>query len=86
MAAPRIRLSILPGDRGGRVLVTILIGAAILVPVCNLALPATSPFHIPTYLVSLMGKYLAFALLAVSVDLIWGFCGIVKEPDTISLA
>ncbi len=78
MAGPGIRFAILRGDNGGRALVTILVAAAIVVPVCNLAVPATSPFHVPTYLVSLMGKYLAFALLAVSVDLIWGFCGILS--------
>ncbi|MDP7539441.1 MAG: urea ABC transporter permease subunit UrtC, partial [Alphaproteobacteria bacterium] len=41
-------------------------------------LPATSPFHVPTYMVSLFGKYLCFALLALSVDLIWGYCGILS--------
>ena len=34
--------------------------------------------HIPTYVVSLCGKYLTFALLALSVDLIWGYCGILS--------
>ncbi len=56
----------------------VLVGAAVLVPLLNQALPDTSPFHVPTYLVSLLGKYLCFALLALSVDLIWGFCGILS--------
>ena len=78
MNRPANRFSFLPGDAGGRILVAILIAAAILVPLANMALPASSPFHVPTYLVTLIGKYLAFALLAVSVDLIWGFCGILS--------
>ena len=52
--------------------------AAVLVPVLNLALPAASPFHLSDHLVPLLGKYLCFALLALSVDLIWGFCGILS--------
>ncbi len=48
------------------------------VPVLNLAVPEGSGLHLPTYLVSLFGKYLAYALLAVSLDLVWGNCGILS--------
>ncbi len=51
-------------------------GAA--VPLLNLVLPSESPFHVPTYLVTLVGKYLCYALLALAVDLIWGYCGILS--------
>ncbi len=57
---------------------TLVLGAAVLVPVLNLAVPAGSPFHVSDYLVPLLGKYLCFALLAIAVDLIWGFCGILS--------
>ena len=63
---------------GVKVTLAVLLTVAVLVPLLNLALPAGSPFHVPTYLVSLLGKYLCFALLALSVDLIWGFCGILS--------
>lgn len=63
---------------GAKITLAVLLGVAVLVPLSNLALPAGSTFHIPTYLVSLLGKYLCFALLALSVDLIWGFCGILS--------
>src|SRR3990167_2534282 len=66
------------GDRGGLVLLTVLAAAAVLVPVLNLLVPPTAAFHVPTYLVSLLGKYLCYALLALSVDLVWGFCGILS--------
>jgi urea transport system permease protein len=51
---------------------------AIMVPVLNLAIPESSTFHIPTYLVALWGKYLSYALLAVALDLVWGYCGILS--------
>jgi urea transport system permease protein len=37
-----------------------------------------SPLHVSTYALTLIGKYLALAMLALSVDLIWGFCGILS--------
>jgi urea transport system permease protein len=66
------------GNRAGIITVLLLLLAVVLVPVLNLAMPADSAVHIPTWVVSLLGKYLAFALLALSVDLIWGYCGILS--------
>ena len=34
--------------------------------------------HVPTYVVALVGKYLCFAMLALAVDLVWGFAGILS--------
>ena len=65
-------------DRGSTVFLIAIAAIAILIPVLHLALPPTSPFHVPTYLVSLFGKYGCYALLALSIDLIWGFCGILS--------
>ena len=56
----------------------ILAVIAIAVPIMHLALPADHPLHLSGYAVALMGKYLCFALLALSVDLIWGYCGILS--------
>ena len=81
MAAPRPLLpsvSFLLADRGGLVLLAVLAASAVLVPVLNLAVSPASALHVPTYMVSLLGKYLTFALLALSVDLIWGYCGILS--------
>ncbi|WP_158811719.1 urea ABC transporter permease subunit UrtC [Beijerinckia sp. L45] len=55
-----------------------LVALAILVPLLLLALPESSALHVPSYLVALFGKYLCFALLAVSLDLVWGYCGILS--------
>jgi urea transport system permease protein len=45
---------------------------------CNLVLPPDSPWYVGNYTLNLWGKYLCYALLALSVDLIWGFCGILS--------
>ncbi|MFP6837293.1 MAG: urea ABC transporter permease subunit UrtC [Pseudomonadales bacterium] len=55
-----------------------LLFAAVIVPLCNLAVPAESALHLSTYSVTLLGKYLCFALLALSLDLVWGYCGILS--------
>jgi len=65
-------------DGRGRIFLGLLIGLAAVVPVLNLALPATSPFHVSTATVALWGKYLCYALLALSLDLVWGYCGILS--------
>jgi len=52
--------------------------AAVAVPLLNLVVPSENVLHLPDYLVTLLGKYLCFALLALSVDLVWGFCGILS--------
>jgi urea transport system permease protein len=74
----RSGFSFLLTDTGGKWLLGIILAAIILVPVLNLYAPEGSFFHVPTYMVSLFGKYLTFALLALSVDLIWGYCGILS--------
>ena len=51
---------------------------AVVVPILNLAVPLASPFHLSTYGLTLVGKYFCYALLALAVDLIWGYCGILS--------
>ncbi len=60
------------------VAVAILLGIAVLVPALNLLTPPDSAFHIPTYVMALFGKYLCYALLALALDLVWGYCGILS--------
>ena len=50
----------------------------IVVPLLNQVVPASSAFHVSAYGLTLVGKYLCYALLALSVDLIWGYCGILS--------
>ncbi len=65
-------------DRGetGFLLALVLVGAG--VPILNLLVPASSELHLSTFGITLIGKYLCYAMLALSVDLIWGYCGILS--------
>ncbi|KZE34361.1 urea ABC transporter permease subunit UrtC [Chelatococcus daeguensis] len=65
-------------DGKGAIFLGVLAALAVLVPLSNLFLPETSPLHVPTYAVSLLGKYLSYALLALALDLVWGYCGILS--------
>ena len=65
-------------DRGAAIFLAVLGAFAIAVPVCNLLVPVGSALHVSTYLVALLGKYICYALLALSIDLIWGYAGILS--------
>jgi urea transport system permease protein len=69
---------VLKDDRGGQLLLLFLTAVAIVIPLLNLLVPEGNPFHVTTYTVSLFGKYLTYALLAVAVDLVWGYLGILS--------
>jgi urea transport system permease protein len=65
-------------DKTGWIFLAVLAGALAFVPYANLSLPESSPYHVPTYTVELLGKYLCYAILALSIDLVWGYCGILS--------
>ena len=65
-------------DRGSTLFLVLLGAFAIAIPVLNLLVPATSSLHVSTYLVALLGKYICYGLLALSIDLIWGYVGILS--------
>jgi urea transport system permease protein len=54
----------------------LVMGGALLLAALNLEVAPTSQLHVSTYVVSLTGKYLCYAMLALAVDLVWGFAGI----------
>ena len=65
-------------DRSATIFLLIVAAVGILLPLSNLLLPADSMFQVPTYLLALFGKYVCYAILALSIDLIWGYCGILS--------
>ena len=65
-------------DRHGKTFLLVLATLAILVLLLNTALPASSALHLSTYTVGLLGKYMCYAMLAMAVDLVWGYCGILS--------
>lgn len=65
-------------DRVGRYLIGGIVIATLVIAFLNLAMPEGSALHVPTYVVALLGKYLCYALLALALDLVWGYCGILS--------
>ena len=73
MSTPLLRL-----DRLGVAFLVVTLGAAALAPVLALVVPRNSAFAMPPYVVALLGKYMCYAILALALDLVWGYCGILS--------
>ncbi len=58
--------------------ISLLLISALAIPFANMVLPEGSPLHLPNYLVPLLGKYVTYATLALALDLVWGYCGILS--------
>lgn len=69
---------ILKNDTGGKIFLSILLLVTILVPFLNMGVSPDHPLHLSTYAVTIIGKYLTYALLAIAVDLVWGYLGILS--------
>jgi urea transport system permease protein len=50
----------------------------VVVPALHLALPATHPLHVSSFWITLLGKFMCFAVVALAMDLIWGYTGILS--------
>ena len=64
--------------RGWQLLAFLSILVLVFVPIAALWIPETSPFHASSFSLTLVGKILCFALAAVALDLVWGYCGILS--------
>jgi len=71
-------ISRLYGPRGWIVFGAFAFVLFALVPLANLALPATSPLHVSAYWVTLAGKIMCYAIVALAMDLVWGYAGILS--------
>src|ERR1700756_955400 len=65
-------------DRSATIFLLVVAACGVLIPLSNLLLPSGSMLQVPTYLVALFGKYVCYAILALAIDLIWGYCGILS--------
>ncbi len=65
-------------DRTVWITLVLLIGGTVVLAALNLGTAPTSAMHVPTYVIALVGKYLCYAMLALAVDLVWGFAGILS--------
>lgn len=71
-------LQIMENDLGGKIVLSFLAIIVAYVAIANLFLPSDSVFYMSTYTVTLLGKYISFALLALALDLVWGYIGILS--------
>ena len=66
------------GDSIGKYMIYVLLASIIILPSLHILPDEGSFFYISGYTISLLGKYLCFALLALSLDLVWGYAGILS--------
>ncbi len=64
--------------RGWTVIAICALVLFVAVPCANLLVPPSSPFHLSAYWVSLIGKIMCYAIVALAMDLIWGYAGILS--------
>jgi urea transport system permease protein len=57
---------------------TFLAAALVAVPLLHLLVPPESAFHVSAYAITLFGKIMCYAIVAVAMDLIWGYGGILS--------
>jgi urea transport system permease protein len=65
-------------DRGSVWFLGVLTVVTIAVAFLNQAVPSSSGFHVSAFGITLIGKYLCYGMLALALDLIWGYCGILS--------
>ena len=79
MIPPSLLRAALPQSAATAALLAICaLALIVVVPVLNLVVPPSSPLHLADYMVPLLGKYLCYALLALALDLVWGYCGVLS--------
>jgi urea transport system permease protein len=76
MKLPTFKL--LWGDRGTAIFLAMIALLGVLVPLLHVLPDEGSALQLSGYTMTLMGKYMTYALLAVAVDLVWGYCGILS--------
>jgi urea transport system permease protein len=64
--------------RGWMLLALFALVTLVLVPVFNLIVPAGHPLHLSAYWIALIGKIMCYAIVALAMDLIWGYAGILS--------
>ena len=72
------QIAILHSFRGWLLTFGLLFAAIILIPILNVFVSEESFLHVPDYMFPLLGKYLCYAMVALAVDLIWGYTGILS--------
>jgi urea transport system permease protein len=66
------------GPRGWTAVGAAAVVLFVLVPLLSLAVPSDSAVHVSAYWLTLIGKIMCFATVAIAMDLIWGYTGILS--------
>mgnify|MGYP000851728313 CR=1 FL=1 len=66
------------GRRGWALCIVALLAICALAPALNLLLPEGHALHLSDYLIGILGKFMCYAIVALAIDLIWGYTGILS--------
>jgi urea transport system permease protein len=72
------RIASLHSRRGWLTLGALFLVLCVLVPALHAGTPAGSPLHVPEYVITVLGKFLCYGIVALAMDMIWGFTGILS--------
>ena len=72
--------------RASLILFAISLAVLIWVPLAALVLPESSSFAMSAYALTLVGKIMCFAIAALALDLVWGYCGILSLGHSLFFA
>ncbi|HWT37955.1 MAG TPA: urea ABC transporter permease subunit UrtC [Paraburkholderia sp.] len=64
--------------RAWQCLIALILAVGLGVPFTALVLPETSALHLSAYAMTLAGKLMCYAIAALALDLVWGYCGILS--------
>src|SRR4051812_32996364 len=66
------------GPRGWTILGLFAAVVFLVLPIFNLLIPPDASIHVSTYWITLLGKIMCYAIVAIAMDLIWGYAGILS--------
>jgi urea transport system permease protein len=69
-----------------RILIPAFVLVLALVPICSMLVPEGHPFHLSAYALTLIGKIMCYAIAALALDLVWGYCGILSLGHSLFFA
>src|SRR5471030_222344 len=72
------KITRLYGAKGWAAIGAFMLVVLVVFPVFNLVVPKDSAFYLSDYFVALLGKIMCYAMVALAMDLIWGYTGILS--------
>jgi len=73
-----LRLASLMSPRQWLLLAALTALIMVALPIAHLALPESHPLHVSAYTITVLGKFMCYAIVALGMDLIWGYAGILS--------